>query len=420
MQPEQAGLNKEGEVQTEQPEQRPRLLWANVCCLLDTTSGASISVRQMLSQLQRSGYEVHILGATVFDAPGGVKGLGAQWERVKTSSKKLVILHDGPLKHHLVRTASTVRNRMTCEEESTWFAVYRELLHEVKPDLVWYYGGLPLDLLIACEARSLGIPVAFYLVNRNYHQKRFSRDVDLILTDSKATAEMYRERSGLSLVSVGAFIDPGRVVAAAHTRRRVLFINPSLEKGAGIVAQIAMLLETARPDIEIEVVESRGNWQAIVRTVTEAEGAPRNSLGNVVVTSNTNDMREVYGRARVLLAPSLWWESGARVLAEAMLNGIPAVVTQRGGSPEMIGDAGIAVRFPDECYEPPYTKLPSLQMLQPLITYLINMYDDEEHYRQLVERALHVGRTRHGLAVNTRRLLDAFSPFVNNRRSGSG
>ena len=35
-------------------DRKPRLLWANAFCLLDTSSGASMSVRQMLLQLVRS------------------------------------------------------------------------------------------------------------------------------------------------------------------------------------------------------------------------------------------------------------------------------------------------------------------------------------------------------------------------------
>ena len=33
-------------------DRKPRLLWANAFCLLDTSSGASMSVRQMLLQLK--------------------------------------------------------------------------------------------------------------------------------------------------------------------------------------------------------------------------------------------------------------------------------------------------------------------------------------------------------------------------------
>lgn len=49
----------------------PRLLWITRSCLMDHTSGAALSAREMLVQLVARGYEVEILGATVFDAGQG-------------------------------------------------------------------------------------------------------------------------------------------------------------------------------------------------------------------------------------------------------------------------------------------------------------------------------------------------------------
>lgn len=145
-----------------------------------------------------------------------------------------------------------------------------------------------------------------------------------------------------------------------------------MAKGASVFVQLAEKLERERPDIELEVVEARADWPAVLRETTRRMGKLRNSLSNVTITANTNDMRGPYGRARVVIAPSLWWESSGRVLAEAMLNGIPALITNRGGMPEMIGDAGIAFDFPDECYKEPYQQLLSEEELQPLINAVIS------------------------------------------------
>jgi hypothetical protein len=158
---------------------------------------------------------------------------------------------------------------------------------------------------------------------------------------------------------VGVFIDPAAVVAQHPRPDRVLFVNPTLEKGAAVVCRMAMLLERRRPDIVFEVVEARGKWEDIVQMVTAAFGEPRDSLSNVVVTPNTVDMRPLYGRARCLLVPTLWWESAGRVIVEAMLNGIPAIVSNRGGPPEMLGEGGLRIEFPPACYQPPFTSFPA-------------------------------------------------------------
>ena len=398
---------------------KPRLLWACPWCLLDTSSGASISARQMLLQLVEQGYEVAILGATIFDAEKGVLRLREHWEAIETNRKKFIKINDGPLTHTLLVTKSTVRNDMTAEEEGLWYGGYVSVLNDFKPDLVWFYGGQTLDMLIPDEARMRGIPSVAYLVNGNYQATRWCRDVDLIVTDTQATADLYKETQGFTPVAIGAFIEPSKVIAPEHRRERVLFVNPSFAKGVGIVVQLALLLRDRRPDILFEVVESRGDWPEAVKMVSASMGQPCEVLENVILTPNTDDMRPIYGRARILLAPSLWWESGARVLAEAMLNAIPAIVTDRGGSPEMIQNGGIKLVLPENCHASPYTTVPALELLQPLVDKIIQLYDDEVEYEKYVARARAVGQNRHALAVSTGRLLQTFAPLIQ-KRAGDG
>jgi glycosyltransferase involved in cell wall biosynthesis len=391
---------------------RPRILWANLYCLLDTSSGASMAVRQMLLQLQQIGWSVDVLGATVFDHERGTAGLLGHWNSLKSRVGKVTTVQDGRLQHRLFVTGSTQRGEVTNREEGAWFSLYEQALEQDKPDVVFYYGGQPFDGLIASEARRRGIAVVFYLVNGNYSKRRWAQDVSLVLTDSQATADLYRQRLNLAVTAVGAFIDPARVVAERHQPERVLFVNPLPAKGALWVVRLAIWLEQRRPDIVLEVVESRGKWSDMVCHVTATLGHERDVLTNVVVTPNTDDMRPIYGRARLLLAPSLWWESGARVLAEAMLNGIPAICTDRGGMPEMVQDGGILLRLADKYHERPYNLLPSEPEVAQLGECVLSLYDDQPSYEALARCARKVGRERHGLAANTARLVKALQDAV--------
>lgn len=393
-------------------KRKPRILWANPFCLLDTSSGASMTVRQMLLQLVARGYEVQVLGATVFDNPKGMGRLKEQFPDLDAHLHQLVEANDGPLNHQLVVSYSHNRNHFTAHEEGLWYSQYLYMLDSFKPDVVWFYGGQTLDMLIAAEARDRGIPVAFYLANGNYKASNWCRDVDLILTDSQATADMYRKEVGYSATPVGKFIAPESFVAKYHERKRLLFVNPSWQKGASVFVQLAEKLERERPGIELEVVEARADWPAVLRETTRRMGEQRSALSNVVVTPNTSDMRGPYSRARVVVAPSLWWESSGRMLAEAMLNGIPALITNRGGMPEMIGDAGIAFDFPDECYKEPYKHLLGDDELQSLFDAVIRFFDDEDLYQHYVARALQVGKEKHHLDRATERLTTALTPLV--------
>jgi glycosyltransferase involved in cell wall biosynthesis len=397
-----------------------RVLWANSSCLLDTSSGASISIRQILKQLQKSGYDLRIVGATIFDSPHGTKGLGQEWQDVNTLDVKIVDVKDGNLSHRLVRTQSIKRSEMSLSESDFLYSTYINEINEFKPDIVFFYGGLPLDFLISHEARVRGIPSAAYLVNANYKGTRWCRDVDLIITDTHATSAMYAAREGFTPVPVGKFIDPGRVISTQHSRRHATLINPSWAKGAGIVAMLAVLLEESRPDIVFEVVESRGSWSEVVRNVTRSVwGVERSELSNVIVTPNTDNISEVYGRSRIVLGLSQWWESGSRVLAEAMLNGIPAMVSNQGGSPEMVGEGGIVVDLPPSCHEAPYNSMPRPELLEELVQFLERVWDDEPFYLNLMVRALQQGNKLHRMEVSTQRLLEAFQLLVE-KRAGDG
>lgn len=389
----------------------PKLLWANAYCLLDTSSGASMAVRTMLQCLQDRGWEVEVVGATIFDSPTGRTRLASVWEKVEDKSTKILNVQDGNLRHQLVKTASTVRSQMTAEEEGIWFSLYRKNLEEFQPDIVYYYGGQPLDLLVPIEAKKRGIPSVAYLANGNYSGTKWCEDVDLVLTDSEATATYYREKDGIEVKPIGPFINPGPVLAEHREPKNLLLVNPSLAKGAGIVAQLALMMETSRPDIHFEVVESRGNWQQIVELVSRVTGSERSELSNVTVTPNTDDMRPIYGRARLLLAPSLCWESFGRVAAEAMMNGIPAIVTNRGGLPEVIGNAGLKVNFPAACYEKPYTEIPSERHLADLISRIEQFFGDEDMYAEYVQRALAQGQ-RHRIEASTQRLTEALKHLI--------
>lgn len=402
------------------PSTPPRLLWVTRNCLVDSASGAARSAREMLLQLAARGVEVEVLGTTIFDAPPGPGLLGAKLLEGDDPPGTLYRFQDGPLPHRMIRTASSRASDMTLSEADALMALFETVLEEWRPDAVWFYGGLSVDRLIAAEARRAGATTLAYLVNGNYRAKRWCQDVDLILTDSRATATLYRNRLGIAVQPVGTFIRPETVLAAEHTRRCLTFVNPRPEKGAYLVAQLALALESRRPDIRFEVVESlAGAWERTLVQLRSALSMPgEGRLSNVRVTPATSDMRPVYGRARALLAPSLWWESGARVLAEAMLNGVPAIVTNRGGSSEMIGDGGIVLTLPDAYHEPPYTRVLPPEALEAVIGILTQIYDDEGGYGRMVAAAREAGRDLHDIARNTDRLVETLGHILPLAKSG--
>jgi glycosyltransferase involved in cell wall biosynthesis len=346
-----------------------------------------MSVREQLRQLHKLGWDVRVLGATIFDSPNGITRLSEHWEKIKQSRSKIVKVNDGPLTHHLVKTKSTQRAEMTAAEEAVWYQAYTKFLDQFKPDIVYYYGGRTLDLLIGDEAHARNIPVASYLANGNYRGLRWCRNVDLIITNSNATAELYKAQDGLESVVIGPFVEPKTVIAPQRNPENVVSINPSLAKGAAIVAAVASMLEHERPDITFEIVESRGDWASISSSVRRELGYDDRQLRNVIVTPNQRDMRKVYSRTKLLLIMSLWWESLPRVAIEAALNGIPCIGTRNSGIPEAIGSNENTIAFSKACYSPPYTRLPPTVQLERLKRKIELLHDDEEHFNSAEQLA---------------------------------
>ena len=84
--------------------------------------------------------------------------------------------------------------------------------------------------------------------------------------------------------------------------------------------------------------------------------------------------------------PSLWWETQGLVAVEAMINGIPAVGSDRGALPETLGDGGIALPLPERL-TPVSQILPTAEEVEPWVQAIIRLWDDPEWYQEMGSRA---------------------------------
>lgn len=101
--------------------------------------------------------------------------------------------------------------------------------------------------------------------------------------------------------------------------------------------------------------------------------------------------KDIYAGASVLLAPSVWEEPAGRVAAEALLNGVPPIVSDRGGLPETCNGAGFVIPMPPEVT--PATPVPvSAEVVEPWIELVARLEDDKDLYQREAARALEAGR----------------------------
>jgi glycosyltransferase involved in cell wall biosynthesis len=150
--------------------------------------------------------------------------------------------------------------------------------------------------------------------------------------------------------------------AAPPTGDAVLFVNPVAIKGVHIAAAVAARLPRRR--------------FLFVRSWPDTASHPHVdvALPNVAWLPPTHDMRPIYARTRTILVPSVWEESHGRVVGEAQINGIPAVVSDRGGLPETVGPGGIV--------------LPLAAPIEAWCDAVESLFEDEAKYAALARHAL--------------------------------
>ncbi len=240
------------------------------------------------------------------------------------------------------RTLMKLLRRKAIGDTSQGYSVYRswfawegadEVARATQPDVVVAQSGQILRVAKAFAAAD--VPLVIYLHNVEFEDNGEAlegfRDATF-LANSRFTANRYQDRYGIESTVINPLFQAERY-SVRSSRERVLFINPHPVKGV----DMALALAAACPDIPFDFVES---W-TLSDEQRSALRARARELGNVVLHPRTNDMREHYGRARLVLVPSRWEETWGRVASEAHFSGIPALATSIGGLSEAVGPGGM-------------------------------------------------------------------------------
>ncbi len=320
------------------------ILFGTPFSLLDRSSGAAISCNTLLRQLMARGNKVVSVGATIFDKPAFDKP--GDWladkkaELTKLDEQlKIFRFEEAGMVHYVVPARHQKRPMMLAHEEEAWWALFRKAVDDVKPDIVFGFGGQTTEQLAWRWLRHKGIPSIFYLVNAGYLACDWFDQMGAIVTDTEATAGLYRETLGISPHIIGKYIEPVPALPNAP-RDHILLINPAPEKGVSLFLALAEKMALTHPDQRFLVVESRAQLAPAMR----AHGITR--LPNVALLPLQSDMTPVWNRTKILLLPSLWHESGSRSVVEAMSLGIPVLASASGGMAEMLNGSGRLFEMP--------------------------------------------------------------------------
>ena len=395
-----------------------RLLWAHPLALHDT-AGAAANMRTMLEALASRGIAVRAISAPTFESPLG-RAIFMQRLGSAVIPAKPFTLPDDPLATTYVPCTSANYNLQTREETTRFFAMFHAVLNEFCPDVLITYADDCLSMAMRAEAWLRGMGVVCPIGHNRDVNNNFAL-VDVAMADSPATAAFYRQR-GINMQCPGIFIDTKRILAETHTPQFVTMVNPGTAKGVALAARLALMAEKEMPELRFQWVQGwGGNVDDVLATLHSADYAEHHPLAlrllpNVEMRPHTSDMRSIYAKTKLLLAPSLFHESFGLVATEAMMNGIPVLASQSGGLPGNVGEGGICLPAPPETQED-WNRLPTEEEMRPWFDAMRDMLA-LENYPAWQEKARQAA-TRHDVNVSTDNLLALLEPLFARKAGNS-
>ena len=189
---------------------------------------------------------------------------------------------------------------------------------------------------VVYAARAAGIPVVHWMHGwMGLQGVESNPEADLLLANSAYTRAHVLEEFGLDSIVFSPPVEPGRVRAARPVAAGglVTMVNPHPLKGVDRLLELA----EAMPATRFLAVDSWGTPPYVGRRLAR--------LPNVERRRASLDLREVYADTAVLLVPTSWDETFGRVVVEAHGNGIPALASDRGALPDVVGAGGRTLAY---------------------------------------------------------------------------
>jgi glycosyltransferase involved in cell wall biosynthesis len=405
-----------------------RFLLINNHCISDKTAGVTQSLRTIAEWLVEAGHECQVLTTARFEAPvtfpieEHLRQLGVRLEsaargqrrhagrRARNTAPGVVRYQVGQVPVTLLLTRHHDETRPDREESARYLALFDELMAGDPPDGLIACNGHPMIREAMRRARARGVTTAFAVRGFGYDSPEWFEHVDHVFTCSRFLTDTYRERVGLISTPLEPPIDWSTVLAPTESRAFVTFVHPAPHKGLMLFARLAAMLGARRSDIPVLLVQSGqsgGSLNAI-------PGIDFSQYPQIMAAPPVATPAEYFALTRVLLVPSIWQEPFGRVAAEAMINGIPPLVSNRGALPDVVGGdftaggGGRVLPIPASMESDP-ARLPDEDDVRPWFDALCALWDDQREYDALAARAQQIAHERYRESVSRRKHLDYFT-----------
>jgi glycosyltransferase involved in cell wall biosynthesis len=397
----------------------PRLLLLLPQLPQDPASGAARSMRTISGFLAGAGWSVRALAVTANEAaaPTGLLH-GMNLAVTVRPPNRTIYQHDRPvlefddlhgIHYQLLDTGDHTPFSWHTAPGSQFNRLYQRELADHRPDVVFGYGGHPDDVERFQRAQAAGCKVVFGLRNHGYKTATWLRDFTGVLTCSEFLSGVYRDALGLASTALPSPLDPAETIAAEREPIFFTAINPSVEKGVFFLARLAEELAVRRPDIPMLFIESRGSGGMLVQA-GQTGGFDLRRHESLMFAPAVPKPAEIFRGTRVLLVPSVWEEPFGRVAAEALLNGVPPIVSDRGGLAEAANGGGFVLPLPKSFTIETRTPV-AADDVSEWLELMIKLADDLTFYAEASSRARSAA-TAYQPEVLARRYADYFAGIL--------
>jgi glycosyltransferase involved in cell wall biosynthesis len=408
-----------------------RFLLVNNHCISDPIAGVTQSLRTIVEWLADAGHACHVLTTARFEsavtftieehlAHQGVPASAFAGPPRRRSTKAgrsancpvvRYTVRDVPVT--LLLTRHNNERRPDRAEAAQFLTLFAGLLNDHAPDVVIAANGHPMIFEAMRDARRKGVTTAFAVRGFGYYDRSYFENVDHVFTCSRFLTGVYEDKIGLVSTPLEPPLDWATVRAPVESRAFVTFVNPAPHKGLLLFARLADMLGSRRPDIPVLVVQSGQSGGSL----NNIPGIDFSRYPQLMAAPPVQTPREYFALTRVLLVPSVWEEPFGRVAAEAMVNGIPPIVSNRGALPDVVeGDAstggGGLVRAVPEWMTPDTTRVPGAEEIESWFSAVCALWDDSAQYESISARGREIADARYREDVSRAKHVQYFTSLA--------
>jgi glycosyltransferase involved in cell wall biosynthesis len=371
---------------------KPRILLCLPQMPQDPASGAARTAQTAVEMALEGGFEVRALGTTATERGTEADplaflqtiGLPVQVKPASGKNRREFRFTQRGIPYTLLDTGRFGVTQWEAAHGRQFDALFDEELKSFSPDIVFTYGGLAGDQRRHKRAHLHHAAIAFCVFNLAYLNKRFFEHIDSVLTPSEFLAAHYRREIGLVSTPLPTPLDLDDVLAQERDPIFVTMVNPSIEKGLFFFVTLAEELCQRYPEIAVLAIESRGTAGMVVQAGL-AGGFDLRRHEGMMIAGSVPRPRDIFANTRVLLVPSVWEEPSGRVVAEALVNGVPPLVSDRGGLAESCNGAGLALPLPADLTVQTRKPVPTAAV-EPWIESIARLAFDDDYYEEAVAR----------------------------------